>query len=100
MDIQMAVGQPAPGADSAWSAKRMCSPRSAARWGAQEFAESITELYTTYNLPAFYVSVMFHELPADTFYVGGEQASGYIRIAVAGRRAPYASLVIWAYAWG
>src|SRR5439155_25657 len=48
----------------------------------QEFAERITGIYTKYNLPAFYVSVMFHELPADTFYVGGEEASGYIRIWV------------------
>ena len=48
----------------------------------QEYAERNTGIYTKYNLPAFYVSVMFHELPADTFYVGGEEASGYIRIWV------------------
>ena len=30
----------------------------------QDFAERITELYTKYNLPAFYVNTMFHELPA------------------------------------
>src|SRR4051794_26281162 len=48
----------------------------------QEFAEAITGLYTQFNLPAFYVTALFHELPADTFYIGGEQASGYIRIWV------------------
>jgi len=48
----------------------------------QEFAEAITGLYTQYNLPAFYVTALFHELPADMFYIGGEQASGYIRIWV------------------
>jgi phenylpyruvate tautomerase PptA (4-oxalocrotonate tautomerase family) len=48
----------------------------------KEFAEAITGLYTQYNLPAFYVTTLFHELEADMFYVGGEQASGYIRIWV------------------
>ena len=48
----------------------------------QEFAEAITGLYTQFNLPAFYVTALFHELPADMFYIGGEQASGYIRIWV------------------
>ena len=48
----------------------------------QEFAEAITGLYTKYNLPAFYVTALFHELPADRFYIGGERASGYIRIWV------------------
>ena len=48
----------------------------------QEFAERITDLYTKYHLPAFYVNAMFHELPAGTFYIGGEKASGFIRIWV------------------
>ena len=48
----------------------------------QEFAEAITGLYTQFNLPAFYVTALFHELPAVMFYIGGEQASGYIRIWV------------------
>jgi phenylpyruvate tautomerase PptA (4-oxalocrotonate tautomerase family) len=63
----------------------------------QEFAEAITGLYTQFNLPAFYVTALFHELPADMFYVGGEQASGYIRIWVdhIARRIPDDSNRFW-----
>src|SRR2546429_10024281 len=46
----------------------------------QEFAEAITGLYTQFNLPAFYVTALFHELPADMFYIGGGEGSGDIRV--------------------
>lgn len=41
----------------------------------QELAKAITKIYTSNGLPAFYVLVLFIDLPTDSFYVGGEQTS-------------------------
>ena len=48
----------------------------------QELAERITALYANVGLPKFYVSVLFHELPRDSFLVGGEPADDFVRIWV------------------
>ncbi|MEU6580271.1 tautomerase family protein [Nocardia sp. NPDC046763] len=37
----------------------------------QNFAKDITAYYAHFGLPEFYAVVLFHEVPADSFYVGG-----------------------------
>jgi phenylpyruvate tautomerase PptA (4-oxalocrotonate tautomerase family) len=46
----------------------------------RELAGTVTGLYTL--LPRFYVGVVFNEVPAGSFYVGGEPAERFVRIAV------------------
>ncbi len=46
----------------------------------REIAEQITSIYKM--LPRFYVSVVFQAVAADSFYVGGEPASNFVRIWV------------------
>jgi len=41
-------------------------------------AKRITDIYS--SLPKFYVDVVFQEVPQDSFYVGGEPASNFVRI--------------------
>lgn len=46
-------------------------------------AKRVTDLYEQYaRLPRFYVSVVFHELPSDSFYMGGEPADRFVRISI------------------
>jgi phenylpyruvate tautomerase PptA (4-oxalocrotonate tautomerase family) len=44
------------------------------------FAERITDLYAEFGLPRFFVSVVFQELPKDSYFVGGEPTDDFIRI--------------------
>lgn len=44
-------------------------------------AKAITSLYDQY-LPAFYVVVACIDLPADSFYIGGEPNASFVRINV------------------
>lgn len=44
-------------------------------------SEAITGLYSA-RLPKFYVGVVFQPVPADSFYVGGEPATNFVRIWV------------------
>lgn len=47
----------------------------------KKFADRITKFYEKFvNLPRFYVSVLFHELPQHSFFIGGEEASDFVRI--------------------
>jgi phenylpyruvate tautomerase PptA (4-oxalocrotonate tautomerase family) len=46
----------------------------------QAFADRITDLYAQFELPRFYVSVIFEELPKDSFFVGGKPTNDFIRI--------------------
>ncbi|MFF0491834.1 tautomerase family protein [Nocardia sp. NPDC004068] len=46
------------------------------------FATDITAIYTAVGLPAFYVVVLFHEVPAADYYVGGEPSDATVRIVV------------------
>jgi phenylpyruvate tautomerase PptA (4-oxalocrotonate tautomerase family) len=48
----------------------------------QDFAREITELYTRFGLPEFYVVVLFKEIEASAFFVGGKPASDTVRIVV------------------
>ena len=46
----------------------------------QHLAERITALYR--RLPKFYVGVVFQEVAADSFFIGGQPASKFVRIWV------------------
>ena len=48
----------------------------------QDFAKDITEHYTSFGLPAFYVVVLFKEIEESAFFVGGEPANDTVRIVV------------------
>jgi phenylpyruvate tautomerase PptA (4-oxalocrotonate tautomerase family) len=48
----------------------------------QAFAGKVTDLYVERALPRFYVSVVFHELVPDEFFVGGEPAERFVRISI------------------
>ena len=55
-----------------------------------EMAERIVDLYSSdfsqenfgFVLPKFYTSVIFHEIKADSFYVGGEPRNQFVQIEV------------------
>ena len=46
----------------------------------QALAERVASIYQT--LPKFYVGVVFQEVAADSFYIGGESADDFVRIWV------------------
>jgi phenylpyruvate tautomerase PptA (4-oxalocrotonate tautomerase family) len=47
----------------------------------EAFADAISELYVTYGqLPKFYVSVVFHEVPAGALFIGGKPHDQFVRI--------------------
>ncbi len=45
-------------------------------------AKSITTLYTNLGLPAFYVNVLFIDVPEQNFLIGGRQTKSMIRFSV------------------
>lgn len=55
-----------------------------------EFAEQITNIYSSpeakenfgFSFPRFYTSVVFHEIKADSFFVGGEPRNQFVQIEV------------------
>lgn len=46
----------------------------------QGLSQAITALYA--RLPKFYVGVVFQEVAPDSFFVGGEPATNFVRIWV------------------
>lgn len=48
----------------------------------EALTKEITSIYDNVNLPKFYVVVVFHNMPANSIYVGGEAANNFIRIRV------------------
>jgi phenylpyruvate tautomerase PptA (4-oxalocrotonate tautomerase family) len=48
----------------------------------QNFAQDITAYYARVGLPEFYAVALFHELPADSFYVGGKPTTASVRITI------------------
>ncbi|MGW7006993.1 tautomerase family protein [Streptomyces sp. NPDC054933] len=48
----------------------------------QCFAAKITEFYTGFGLPEFYVVVLFTGVEESSFYVGGRPAADAVRIVV------------------
>ena len=47
----------------------------------QTFARGITNIYSSF-LPRFYVNVLFHDIAPESFLVGGEQRSNFVRISI------------------
>ncbi|KEP47484.1 4-oxalocrotonate tautomerase [Rhizoctonia solani 123E] len=45
-------------------------------------AEAITKIYQGLGLPAFYVVVLFIDLPEDSFYIGGETNTNFVRFNI------------------
>jgi len=45
-------------------------------------AKRITAIYENIPIPKFYVVVVFHPVPADLFYVGGESRSNFVRFKI------------------
>jgi phenylpyruvate tautomerase PptA (4-oxalocrotonate tautomerase family) len=48
----------------------------------QQLADDITGFYTHRGLPKFYVVVLFHEIDASSFYIGGEPSTNAVRIVI------------------
>src|ERR1700678_829844 len=48
----------------------------------KEFAEAITRVYEAVAIPKFYVVVLFEEVAADSFYVGGDSHDRFVRINI------------------
>lgn len=48
----------------------------------KEFADTVTRAYAAAPLPRFYVVVIFEEIGADSFYVGGESHGSFVRIQI------------------
>lgn len=48
----------------------------------QNFARDITAYYARVGLPEFYAVALFHELSADSFYVGGKPTAAAVRITI------------------
>lgn len=44
-------------------------------------ARQVTDLYGRV-MPRFYVNVLFHPMPADAFYIGGEPRNNFVRITM------------------
>lgn len=56
-------------------------PRAYSAEDKQAIAQVITGVYGRI-MPKFYVGVLFQEIAADNFYIGGEPHPGFVRIAV------------------
>lgn len=48
----------------------------------QRLSTDITAFYTRVGLPRFYVVVLFHEVDADSFHIGGEPHGQAVRVVV------------------
>jgi len=46
----------------------------------QVLAVRISDLYK--NIPRFYVGIVFQEVAADSFYIGGKPAAKFVRISI------------------
>jgi phenylpyruvate tautomerase PptA (4-oxalocrotonate tautomerase family) len=47
-----------------------------------QFAEAITQVYEAVPIPRFYVVVIFEEVAADSFFVGGVAHGTFVRIQI------------------
>ncbi|MCC8964318.1 tautomerase family protein [Bradyrhizobium sp. Pear76] len=48
----------------------------------RQFSNRISDAYTKFGMPRFYVSVIFHEVDQNSLYIGGEPANDFVRIWV------------------
>ncbi|CAO3680418.1 unnamed protein product [Umbelopsis ramanniana] len=46
----------------------------------QDISERLTKIYTAGGLPAFYVIVVFNEVPSDSIMIGGKPATKFVRV--------------------
>src|SRR5712664_4866398 len=46
----------------------------------KEFAEKVTAMYSQIPIPKFYVVMIFEEVAADSFYVGGVSRGKFVRL--------------------
>jgi phenylpyruvate tautomerase PptA (4-oxalocrotonate tautomerase family) len=45
-------------------------------------SERITAIYASVPIPKFYVVTIFHAIPADSIYVGGEPRPNFVRFKI------------------
>jgi phenylpyruvate tautomerase PptA (4-oxalocrotonate tautomerase family) len=62
----------------------------------QEMARRITDIYI---IPRFYVGVLFHEQPKDSFFMGGEARDNFVRIRLDHFARHISTDVEWTAAW-
>jgi phenylpyruvate tautomerase PptA (4-oxalocrotonate tautomerase family) len=48
----------------------------------KEFSQSITKLYTSIPIPAFYVVTIFQDVAKDSCFVGGESHNKFVRFKI------------------
>lgn len=49
----------------------------------EQLSNGITQMYVDWvDLPRFYVVIRFHEMPANTMYVGGKPANNFVRVVI------------------
>jgi phenylpyruvate tautomerase PptA (4-oxalocrotonate tautomerase family) len=48
----------------------------------KQFSEAITSIYEAVPIPKFYVVVVFEEVAADNFFVGGDSHDKFVRINI------------------
>jgi phenylpyruvate tautomerase PptA (4-oxalocrotonate tautomerase family) len=48
----------------------------------KQFSEAITSIYEAIPIPKFYVVVVFEEVAADNFFVGGDSHDKFVRINI------------------
>jgi phenylpyruvate tautomerase PptA (4-oxalocrotonate tautomerase family) len=59
----------------------LCCPQNAySADDKQAIAERITDIYVGVDLPRFYVSVIFHDVPNDSFFIGGKPTNDFVRV--------------------
>ena len=46
----------------------------------KEFAEKVTAMYSRIPIPKFYVVMIFEEVAAESFYVGGASHGKFVRL--------------------
>ncbi len=48
----------------------------------KDFAETVTEMYSRIPIPKFYVLMLFEEVDAESFYVGGAPHGEFVRLRI------------------
>lgn len=47
-----------------------------------DLARTVADRYESFGLPRFYVVVIFHEITAANFFIGGEPTSSAVRVVI------------------
>ncbi|MEU6404013.1 tautomerase family protein [Streptomyces sp. NPDC046985] len=48
----------------------------------ERIAKDVTDVYARIGLPRFYVVTLFHQIEADSYYVGGEPTDKTVRVVI------------------